>query len=982
MVQFDVLPACLSRSPRLLLLCTLVACRVEPAPAPSSPTCPDGFVEVDGQGCSPNVVECEEGLVLDADGGCTPPPIECPEGFVVDADGAGCSGPTPALSLASADGRVSLAVPAGTTLGAEPSISEAPRPELEPQEVAVSLSYEVALHTQDPVLSLEGMTATLAFFDGVPPEHRDGIHVYAQAFEPNSAAAVSLTGNVDPANPLELVIELHGLAPTTILTVVYNPNQTSLVSEPGASGFGGPGGVAPWPTTRWRIDYDPTAPFLKLAVERAIVEFNATLSPLLVAAGESTTVEANLTTPGQVAVVVRQLVARNLEFASLTYQLQGYRAPNMARERCSFTPDSLVSNDRCYVAKFKNDINSAVSPEDTNALQRFFADGNPYCTFLIGALTLPNTAAGNDLTGSVVDSVFHELLHAIQAGYRWNPFSKPTMGFAEATAYHSGVSNDRCRSPCPHVQSNTGVMEHKLNYPLGYIFIPPPNERGAPEFSYRQQDFFAWVALKYMNGNSVALLRGFFEQLDSVGAVAVQSGDAAPPAVLQALDAAVSATTSFDLPTVYSEYALDRLAVHEIKLRPDATYDPPRTRDSIPDYANRFSVNETDFSFGEYPPFFMDVGYGPAPIQTVLVNPAGAPSTGTFSAILPFSARVLNIRPSAVAAGITARLALTSSTGELGSAVRATLVRRVGSTIVPIETPTAMDDWGSTTDDHLTVVITNVSLENVVPDVAFGIDFPALVVTDPTRNVVEEGGGAATLTVALAAPPLADVSVPVASTDETEGSASPPVLLFTPDNWNLPQTVTITWADDSEVDGAQNFQLELGPSTSVGDSTSANLVGPALTFTANDNDNDPDACGGCRAGVQQCVVCANFATCLAVTDLPFACCDEADGGGGCSFGRTCSPCGCLGPNDTCCQAANRNLLCGLDQQCEVCDGQPFCPQAGLSYSCCLGSPCDSSAVCLDDCGSGSGCRACNPADNVPMCCNDTVLCAEPGASCP
>ena len=50
--------------------------------------------------------------------------------------------------------------------------------------------------------------------------------------------------------------------------------------------------------------------------------------------------------------------------------------------------------------------------------------------------------------------------------------------------------------------------------------------------------------------------------------------------------------------------------------------------------------------------------------------------------------------------------------------------------------------------------------------------------------------------------PTADVTIPLSLPPPTEGDRSPQrSLTFTPDNWNAPQTVTVTGVDDAIVDG-------------------------------------------------------------------------------------------------------------------------------------------------------------------------------------
>jgi autotransporter-associated beta strand protein len=74
----------------------------------------------------------------------------------------------------------------------------------------------------------------------------------------------------------------------------------------------------------------------------------------------------------------------------------------------------------------------------------------------------------------------------------------------------------------------------------------------------------------------------------------------------------------------------------------------------------------------------------------------------------------------------------------------------------------------------------------------------ARVRVSPTMGLTTaEDGGAATFTVVLTAPPTADVTIGLSSSNTNEGTVSPASLTFTSTNWNTPQTVTVTGVDDS-----------------------------------------------------------------------------------------------------------------------------------------------------------------------------------------
>ena len=81
-------------------------------------------------------------------------------------------------------------------------------------------------------------------------------------------------------------------------------------------------------------------------------------------------------------------------------------------------------------------------------------------------------------------------------------------------------------------------------------------------------------------------------------------------------------------------------------------------------------------------------------------------------------------------------------------------------------------------------------------------DDSAGVTVSPTSGLTTtEAGGTATFTVVLTSRPTADVMIGLGTSDTTEGAAAPTPLRFTSLNWNTPQTVTVTGADDILDDG-------------------------------------------------------------------------------------------------------------------------------------------------------------------------------------
>jgi uncharacterized repeat protein (TIGR01451 family) len=97
--------------------------------------------------------------------------------------------------------------------------------------------------------------------------------------------------------------------------------------------------------------------------------------------------------------------------------------------------------------------------------------------------------------------------------------------------------------------------------------------------------------------------------------------------------------------------------------------------------------------------------------------------------------------------------------------------------------------------------------------------------------------------IALTSKPKADVFVPIASSDPTEGllktdlsqpGAPQVVLRFTPDNWNLQQTFYVQGVDDPIVDGIVSYQFVV---SADGDDDVYRALNP-VSFSASNGDDD------------------------------------------------------------------------------------------------------------------------------------------------
>jgi hypothetical protein len=116
-------------------------------------------------------------------------------------------------------------------------------------------------------------------------------------------------------------------------------------------------------------------------------------------------------------------------------------------------------------------------------------------------------------------------------------------------------------------------------------------------------------------------------------------------------------------------------------------------------------------------------------------------------------------------------------------------------------------------------------------------DTAGFVVSPVSGLVTTEAGGQATFTVRLSSEPLANVSLPISSSNPAEGLAAPSGLVFTAANWDTPQIVTATGVDDLVRDGSIAYTIITGNPTSTDplyNGTGANPSDVGVTNLDND----------------------------------------------------------------------------------------------------------------------------------------------------
>ena len=125
-------------------------------------------------------------------------------------------------------------------------------------------------------------------------------------------------------------------------------------------------------------------------------------------------------------------------------------------------------------------------------------------------------------------------------------------------------------------------------------------------------------------------------------------------------------------------------------------------------------------------------------------------------------------------------------------------------------------------------------------------DDTAGLTTSKSMVLTGEDGSTDTFTVRLATEPTAAVTVAVAigGTDPDEATANPGTLTFSTMNWDTPQTVTVTGADDADADGERPYTVTLTAA-----STDAGYSGLSASVSGRNGDNEGAALWVSRTAV-------------------------------------------------------------------------------------------------------------------------------------
>jgi Ca2+-binding RTX toxin-like protein len=124
----------------------------------------------------------------------------------------------------------------------------------------------------------------------------------------------------------------------------------------------------------------------------------------------------------------------------------------------------------------------------------------------------------------------------------------------------------------------------------------------------------------------------------------------------------------------------------------------------------------------------------------------------------------------------------------------------------------------------------NITLTNIDNDTA-GITL------SPIAGNTSESGGKATFTAVLTSKPTANVTIALTSSDKSEGTV-PASIVFTPADWNVQKTVTVTGVDDTVKDGNVAYQIKSAVSSSDLLYDKFSLADVRVVNLDNDKDKD------------------------------------------------------------------------------------------------------------------------------------------------
>lgn len=103
----------------------------------------------------------------------------------------------------------------------------------------------------------------------------------------------------------------------------------------------------------------------------------------------------------------------------------------------------------------------------------------------------------------------------------------------------------------------------------------------------------------------------------------------------------------------------------------------------------------------------------------------------------------------------------------------------------------------------------DMAVADIAPIYNIDDDTADIIVSTISANTTE-AGETATFSILLTTQPLATVTIPLSSTDPTEGAPDQAAVLFSSANWSTTQVITVTGQDDLILDGDIPYTITLG----------------------------------------------------------------------------------------------------------------------------------------------------------------------------
>ena len=469
--------------------------------------------------------------------------------------------------------------------------------------------------------------------------------VQARILNPDDQSVVDLTGDVTTAGGSGMIkVETRGLPRRFFGSVIYNPNIEAATSDEAT-----PQAIAPsssadlkvdkvtWPAQSWCVLYNRANPNLIAAVKT-----------VLGIAGNPT--------PHQIRSVIIDKVGRNAKTAQTIYENHGLNGPNLLIAR---TCGAGVDRYNIHMV----DGGSFFQSDDPGEVVG--SNGHHFGRLYIGNGRVDDSA--NTDLGTVLASVAHEMLHAIQNSYEL--LGSTPKGYKEGSAAVYGKTIDN--GGVLKVRSETEMLSSSLMSP-------------AAGEAYGNEDFFAYVARQY-NAGSLDYLSGLFARMDSGIPANTYNPDAS--VMYNAMDAQFNAAFSQSLQTVYLDFLKQRALTH------NATSQFGRAGEVVNGLARNL------------------FGAGAISDQNVvLATCANQKISLSWPGVDSFAARVIVIKrtgadPPANSNGPTLQVKITPSSSSVGALWNGWVYR--GGVATALAAVNKFANWGKTAPDEVSIVVAN-----------------------------------------------------------------------------------------------------------------------------------------------------------------------------------------------------------------------------------------------------------------------------------